>query len=85
VQVAGGADKTLLTGTWASLKQKHKSLMEGRSAYTTPLRFTNRLLVGPFKSQAEAQAFVNKSGSAGISAFSYKSPAGQDIEKLGGK
>jgi hypothetical protein len=46
------------------------------------LNATNRLLVGPFPSVAEAQAFVNKLGRRNISAFAWTSPAGQEIARL---
>jgi hypothetical protein len=81
VQVAGGANKADLPKAYARLKDKSPKLLSGRSAWTTPLRATNRLLVGPFKTLAEAQEFVNLAGKA-MPSFTYTSPAGQEIEKL---
>jgi tetratricopeptide (TPR) repeat protein len=83
VQVAGGADKNALPREYARLKDKAPKLLAGQSAWTTPLRATNRLLVGPFKSEKEAQDLVNELNKAGFSAFTWTSPAGQEIEKLG--
>ena len=85
VQVAGGADRPGLVREFGKLKQKAPKLLGDRTPYTTPLRFTNRLLVGPFKSEDEAQAFVNELSKADLTAFSWTSPAGQEISKLTAK
>ena len=85
VQVAGTADKESLRGEFARIRAKAPKLLADKSAWTTPLRFTNRLLVGPFKSNDEAQDFVNELAKADLSAFTWTSPAGQEIVKLAGK
>ena len=85
VQIAGSAEKASLKGEFARLKAKAPKLLSGKTAWTSPLRFTNRLLVGPFKSEAEAQGFVNELAKVELAAFSWTSPAGQEIEKLSGK
>jgi cell division protein FtsN len=82
VQVAGTAEKDELGSEFARLRAKAPKLLAGRSAWTAPLRFTNRLLVGPFKSDAEAQDFVNELAKADLTAFTWTSPAGQEIVKL---
>jgi Flp pilus assembly protein TadD len=82
VQIAGGADKKALPREYARLKAKAPKLLGARGAWTTPLRATNRLLVGPFKTDQEAQAFVNELNKLDFEAFSWTSPAGQEIEKL---
>jgi Flp pilus assembly protein TadD len=82
VQVAGGADKGALPREFARLKAKAPKLFATRSAWTTPLRATNRLLVGPFKSEGEAQGFVNELRKSDLSAFAWTSETGQKIEKL---
>lgn len=82
VQVAGGANIGDLPKAWRALLAKAPAELKGRQTWTTPLRFTNRLLVGPFKTPAEAQAFVNTIGKKGVSAFAWSSEAGQKIEKL---
>lgn len=81
VQVAGGANVGDLPKAWRALVAKAPEL-KGRQTWTTPLRFTNRLLVGPFKTSAEAQGFVNTIGKKGVSAFAWTSEAGQKIERL---
>lgn len=85
VQVAGGANKAALPREFARLKAKAAKLLGSRTAWTTPLNATNRLLVGPFKTGAEAQAFVNDLAKADLSAFAWTSEAGQKIEKLPAK
>lgn len=82
VQIAGGADKSGLPREFARLAKLAPELLNGRSAWTTPLRFTNRLLVGPFDSAGEAQAFVNLLAVKDVAAFAWTSPAGQEIEPL---
>lgn len=82
VQIAGGANKAALPKEYERLRAKAPKLLDGRDAWTSELRFTNRLLIGPFKSEKEAQAFVNQLAEADLPAFSWTSPEGQEIEKL---
>jgi hypothetical protein len=84
VQVAGGANENDLPKQWSKLRSGNKQLA-GRGGWTTPLRATNRILTGPFKTEDEAQAFVNKIAKDGQSGFVFVSEAGQKITKLGGK
>jgi hypothetical protein len=81
VQVAGGANADTLPKAWKAVVAKAPAL-KGRSAWWTPLRATNRLLAGPFKTSAEAQGFVNTLGKSGVSAFVFSSEAGQKINRL---
>lgn len=85
VQVAGGANKHDLPRAYAKLKDKAPKLLGGRTPWTTPLRATNRLLVGPFKTEKEAREFVNQLAKADLGAFSWTSPEGQEVEKLSAK
>lgn len=82
VQVAGGAAKAAMPREFARLKAKAPKLLGTRSAWTAPLNATNRLLVGPFASPKEAQAFVNQLKAEDLSGFAWTSPAGQKVEKL---
>lgn len=85
VQVAGGANVADLPKEWARLRGKAGALLANRQAWTTPLRFTNRLLTGPFKSGDEAQGFVNQMGKSGLTGFVFTSDAGQKVARLPGK
>ncbi|WP_419828099.1 SPOR domain-containing protein [Sphingomonas sp.] len=82
VQVAGGANRADLGKALAGVRRHAPELMKGRTASTTPLRATNRLLVGPFKDEDEAQGFVNKAAGKGVSGFVFKSAKGQKIDKI---
>lgn len=81
VQVAGGANQAAMPREWSRVKAKAPDAFRGKTAWTAP----NRLLVGPFASDKEAQAFVNTLRKSGVSSFQWDSAAGQDVAKLGGK
>ncbi|WP_157082846.1 SPOR domain-containing protein [Sphingomonas asaccharolytica] len=85
VQVAGGANQAALEKAWNALKTKAPDLFRTRQGWSTPLRATNRVLTGPFKSEDEAQAFVNQMAKAGLSGFVFTSTKGQKVDRLGGK
>lgn len=84
VQVAGGANKDDLPKAWAAAQNKAAAL-KGKSAYTTPLRATNRVVTGPFKTDQEAREFVNTLAKQGISAFPFTSDEGQKMTRLPAK
>ena len=85
VQVAGGANEAGLTTAWKVMRGKAPAVLAGHQAYTTPLRATNRVLTGPFRTDAEARAYVNQLNKAGVNAFTFTSDAGQKITKLDAK
>lgn len=85
VQIAGGADEGAFTSEWKRLKGKAPELLSAQTAWSTPLKATNRLLVGPFENQRAAQDFVNKLAPKGITAFAWTSADGQAITRLAGK
>lgn len=82
VQVAGGANEASLPKEWAKVRDKAPAAFKGKSGWTTPLRLTNRVLAGPFKTDGEARAFVNTLAKSDVSAFTFTSDAGQKIAKL---
>ena len=82
VQVAGGAYEGDLPKAWAKVKAKAPEAFKGKTGWTTPLRATNRVLAGPFKSDDAAQDFVNQLAKKGIHAFAFTSDKGQKIDKL---
>lgn len=81
VQVAGGANQASLPKAWKAVVAKAPAL-KGKVGWWTPLRATNRVLTGPFKTAAEAQAFVNTLGKSGVSGFVFTSEAGQKVTRL---
>lgn len=84
VQVAGGANAGALPKEWTAVAAKAPEL-KGKGPWTAKNRATNRLLAGPYKSAAEAQAAVSKLRKAGIGAFQFTSAEGEAISKLGGR
>nr|WP_246586839.1 SPOR domain-containing protein [Stakelama flava] len=82
VQVAGGANEDALARTYAKLAADAPDLFKGRQPWTTPLRATNRILVGPFDSTDSAQDFVNALAKKDMSGFVWTSEAGQAIDRL---
>lgn len=84
VQVAGGANKDDLPKAWSAAQSKAAAL-KGKSAYTTPLRATNRVVTGPFKTDREAREFVNTLAKQGLSAFQFTSDEGQKMTRLPAK
>ncbi len=81
VQVASGSNASAMPREWSRIESKAGAVVKGRAPSTAP----GRLLLGPFKTDAEAQAMVGKLRKAGVSSFQWESPAGQDVSKLGGK
>ena len=82
VQVAGGANEAGLPLAWRTMQGRAGTVLNGRQAWTTPLRATNRVLTGPFKTEAEARTVVNQLGRAGVQAFTFTSDAGQKVTRL---
>lgn len=85
VQVATGANDAGLPGTWKKLKEKSPAVFKGQNASSVPFKATNRLLVGPFKSQAEARAMVNALNKAGLQGSTFSSDPGQVVTKVAAK
>ena len=85
VQVAGGASEGDLARAWKDVRGKAGAPLKGRQGYTTPLRATNRVLTGPFKTEAEARAVVNQLAKQGVSAFTFTSAKGQKVTRLDDK
>jgi membrane protein involved in colicin uptake len=84
VQVASGANADDLPKAWKGAQGKADALA-GKRAYSVSNRATNRLVTGPFKTEAEARAMVNTLKKQGLSAFTFTSEAGQKMTRLGGK
>lgn len=83
VQVASGKNKADLPKVWAKLKDDKPKFFNGRAPWVSSWRASNRLLVGPFKTDQEAQSFVNQLAKAGMSTIQFTSRAGVPVEKMG--
>ena len=83
VQLAGGANQDRMANEYKKLAAKAGTLLKSRSGYVTEGKDYFRLLVGPFPTRSEAQAFVNKLEKEGVDGFSWtRNPAQIRIEKL---
>ena len=82
VQIATGANRGGLPGTWKRIRETAPDALKGAAAWYAPYKSTNRLLVGPYKGQGEARSLINKLSAKGIATTTYSSDAGQEITKL---
>ena len=83
VQLAGGSNQDRMAAEYRKLSAKAGKLLKSRSGYVTDGKDYFRLLVGPFASKGESQAFVNKLEKEGVDGFSWtRTPAKIRIEKL---
>ena len=85
VQIAGGANKKDLPKAWAKLKAQYPAQLGGRTPWTMPFRFTNRLLIGPFPSEDAAQDWVTERRKEGFATFRVETPAGTTVARLAAK
>jgi len=82
VQLAGGSNRGFMVSEYKKLAAK-SSLLKKRDGYVTAGKDYYRLLVGPFDSKSDAQAFVNKLAKDRVDGFSWtRTPAQIKIEKL---
>ncbi|MDB5688935.1 MAG: sporulation protein, partial [Sphingomonas bacterium] len=82
VQVASGSNRADLGKVWGKTRDKAPKLLAGRTTWTTPWKQSNRLLVGPFKSEEEAQGLVNSLGKAGLGGIRFTTEGKAKVEKL---
>ncbi len=83
VQLAGGSHEDRMATEYKKLSAKAGSLLKSRAGYVTQGKDYFRLLVGPFASADEAQAFVRKLDKMGVDSFRWtRNPAQIRIEKL---
>lgn len=85
VQLATGKDRKGLGYDFTRLVKADPEVFKGRKSFISAWGQTNRLLTGPFESEAAANAFLARLKKAGVSgAFMWTSPAGQVVDALGG-
>jgi cell division septation protein DedD len=85
VQISRSRNEAGLASEFRRIKAKAARLFADKVGWTADQGETNRLLVGPFKSDKEAQEFVNQLRKRDVDAFSWTSAAGQEIKKLPAK
>ena len=83
VQLAGGSNQDRMVTEYKKLSTEAGSVLKSRSGYVTEGKSYYRLLVGPFDTKSESQAFVNKLAKEGVDGFSWtRTPSQIKIEKL---
>ncbi len=83
VQVATGKNKKALAFDWRRFLKDEPEAFRGRKGYTSAWGATNRLLTGPFDTEAEAKTFMARLRKAGVDgSFLWISPAGQVVDSL---
>lgn len=82
VQIANG-ERSAFSFQLGRLRQAAPELLRTRTAYWARNGATSeRLLVGPFATSAEAQAFVTQLSRKNVAAFPWTSDAGEEVERL---
>jgi Flp pilus assembly protein TadD len=82
VQLASGSDPAKLPDQFRRLASRHKDVFEGISGYMAQEGSRVRLLVGPFRSSADARTFADDLVSVDVDAFQWTSAPGQSVRKL---
>jgi Flp pilus assembly protein TadD len=83
VQIATGRDKAALGFDWRRMTHEAAELFRGKEPFVTAWGQTNRLLTGPFQSEAAANSFIGQLRRADVEgAFVWTSPAGQVVDTL---
>jgi len=85
VQVSTGATEGDLPKAWKKAKAKAPTVFGSRGGWTAPWKATNRVLAGPFSTDAEARTFVNQLAKEGVPTFTFTSDPGEIITKLPAK
>ncbi len=85
VQVGTGRDVRALGFTWRELAKDNPDLFRGKSAWVSDWGRTNRLLTGPFATEAAAEMFLGRLKKKDLDAFLWASPAGQVVDDLPGR
>jgi hypothetical protein len=83
VQLAGGSNQDRMATEYKKLAAKAGKLLKSRPGYVTEGKDYFRLVIGPFDSKSDSQAFVNKLEKEGVDSFSWtRTPSKIKIEKL---
>ncbi len=85
VQIATGRNDSGLGLTLKRIRSDNEAALKGLSGWSAPYKATNRILVGPMKSAAAARELVGKLAKNGVSAMTFNSDAGEEVEKIAAK
>jgi tetratricopeptide (TPR) repeat protein len=82
VQLASGRDPGRLPDQFRRLATRHRDVFEGLNGFVAEEPDRARLLVGPFKSAADAETFADDLASVDVDASQWTSAPGQAVRKL---
>jgi SPOR domain len=83
VQLATGRDRSALGYDWRRISRAVEAAFKGRRPSISAWGQSNRLLAGPFESEAAANSFLGQLRRASVDgAFVWTSPAGQVVDAL---
>lgn len=82
LQLASGTDANAMPQQYRRIANRDRELFATLSPYVAEDNGRTRLLIGPFKSTADAQTFAEDLSSVNIDSFSWTSAPGQVIRKL---
>ena len=86
VQLATGRDKAALGYDYRRMVREAEAVFKGKRPFVSAWGQTNRLLTGPFETEAAANAFLAQLRRANVDgAFYWTSPAGQVVDALAGR
>lgn len=82
VQLATGQDTSALAFDFRRMARQAPGLLSSRKGFTASWGQTNRLVTGPFASNAEANSFVSDLKEQGIDSFRFTSASGEEVRPL---
>jgi hypothetical protein len=83
IQLATGRNKQALGFDWRRMTKDDATVFRARKPFVTAWGQTNRLLTGPFETEASANAFLGQLRRTDADgAFLWTSPAGQIVDAL---
>jgi tetratricopeptide (TPR) repeat protein len=82
VQLATARDRTRLGFDFRRIVGESKGLLSNSRGYLAKWGETNRLLTGPFTTEAAARAFVTRLDQAGIKSFTFTSEEGEEVTAI---
>ena len=82
VQVATGRDTGALGFDWRRISREAGALLAKREPHVAKWGQTNRLVTGPYASEAEARKAVTELKKKGLDSFTFTSEAGEAVNPL---
>lgn len=83
VQLSSVADAAALEAEWQRIRRSAGEAVDGQPSYVQRTGTMNRLLIGPFASDAAARAVIGKLRAKRLDAVLNRTPAGANLAPLG--